>query len=126
MAQGKNKKLLIKKTRKGNKGYPIATIAFYGPKRDLASKAVCAIIMHEGAAAEPMKKWFASTDLRKSELVMSEILNFIDANEAKSVSMIQEVIGCPHEEGIDYPVGCYCPECNYWKGRDRFSAEMVH
>ncbi|AQP98770.1 hypothetical protein B0W48_02530 [Pseudoalteromonas aliena] len=126
MAQGKNKKLLIKKTRKGNKGFPIATIAFYGPNRDLASKAVCAIIMHEGAAAEPMKKWFASTDLRKSELVMSEILNFIDANEAKSVSMIQEVIGCPHEEGIDYPVGCYCPECNYWKGRDRFSAEMVH
>lgn len=126
MAQGKNKKLLIKKTRKGNKGFPIATIAFYGPNRDLASKAVCAIIMHEGAAAEPMKKWFASTDLRKSELVMSEILNFIDANEAKSVSMIQEVIGCPHEEGVDYPVGCYCPECNYWKGRDRFSAEMVH
>ncbi|TMN98383.1 hypothetical protein [Pseudoalteromonas sp. S558] len=126
MAQGKNKKLLIKKTRKGNKGYPIATIAFYGPNRDLASKAVCAIIMHEGAAAEPMKKWFSSTDLRKSELVMNEILNFIDVNGAKSVSMIQEVIGCPHEEGIDYAVGCYCPECNYWKGRDRFSAEVVH
>ncbi len=126
MAQGNNKKLLTKKVRKGDKGYPIATIAFYGPNNDVASKAVCAIIMHEGAETEPMKKWFSSTDLRKSELVMSEILNFIDANGAKSVSMIQEIIGCPHEEGIDYPVGDYCPECNYWKGRDRFSGEMVH
>jgi hypothetical protein len=82
--------------------------------------------MHEGAEAEPMKKWFSLTDLRKSEPVMSEMLNFIDANGAKSVSMIQEIIGCPHEEGIDYPEGDYCPECQYWKGRDRFSGEMVH
>tara|TARA_R110001592_G_C13117630_1_gene745517 strand:- start:1456 stop:1836 length:381 start_codon:yes stop_codon:yes gene_type:complete len=126
MAQGNNKKLLTKKVRKGDKGYPIATIAFYGPNNALATKAVCAIISHEGAEAEPMKKWFSSSDLRKSELVMSEILNFIDVNRAKSVSMIQEIIGCPHEEGIDYPEGDYCPECNYWKGRDRFSGEMVH
>lgn len=67
-----------------------------------------------------MKKWFSPSDLRKSELVMSEVLSFIDANGAKSVSMIQEIIGCPHEEGD------YCPECSYWKGRDRFSGEMEH
>lgn len=126
MAQGNNKKLLTKRVRKGDKGYPIATIAFYGPNNDLATKAVCAIIIQEGAETDLMKKWFSSSDLRKSELVMSEILNFIDENGAKSVSMIQEVIGCPHEEGIDYPEGNYCPECNYWKGRDRFSGEMVH
>ena len=126
MAQGSNKKLLTKKIRKGDKGYPIATIAFYGPNNNLASKAVCAIISHEGAETEPMKKWFSSSDLRKSEQVMSEILCFIDENGAKSVSMIQEIIGCPHEEGIDYPEGDYCPECSYWKGRVRFSGEMVH
>jgi len=126
MAQGNNKKLLTKRVRKGDKGYPIATIAFYGPNNDLATKAVCAIIIQEGAETDLMKKWFSSSDLRKSELVISEILNFIDENGAKSVSMIQEIIGCPHEEGIDYPEGNYCPECNYWKGRGRFSGEMVH
>ena len=126
MAQGSNKKLLTKKVRKGDKGYPIATIAFYGPNNNLATKAVCAIIRYEGAEIEPMKKWFSSLDVRKSELVMSVILYFIDSNGAKSVSMIQEVIGCPHEEGIDYPEGDYCPECNYWKGHDRFSGEMMH
>lgn len=126
MAQGNNKKLLTKRVRKGDKGYPIATIAFYGPNNDLATKAVCAIIIQEDAETDLMKKWFSSSDLRKSELVISEILNFIDENGAKSVSMIQEIIGCPHEEGIDYPEGNYCPACNYWKGRDRFSGEMVH
>ncbi|MEZ9925159.1 hypothetical protein [Vibrio breoganii] len=30
MAQGNNRKVLNKKARKGNKGFPIATIAFYG------------------------------------------------------------------------------------------------
>ncbi|MEH6454476.1 MAG: hypothetical protein V7782_15720 [Psychromonas sp.] len=126
MTQGNNKKLLTKMVRKGNKGYPIATIAFYGPNNNLATKIVCAIISHEGADTEPMKKWFSLSDLRKSEQVMSEILCFIDENGVKSVSMIQKIIGCPHEEGIDYPVGDYCPECSYWKGRDRFSGEMVH
>jgi len=126
MAQGNNRKLLTKRVRKGDKGYPIATIAFYGTNNNLASKVVCAIIMHEGADVEPMKKWFSSLDLRKSEQVMRELLQFIDENGAKSVSMNPEIIGCPHEEGIDYPEGNYCPECDFWKGRDRFSGEIEH
>ena len=73
-----------------------------------------------------MKKWFSSSsDLRKSEQVSSEILGFIEENAAKTVSMIEEIIGCPHEEGIDYPDGDYCPKCCYWRGRDRFSGEML-
>ncbi|QQX78727.1 hypothetical protein JK628_14250 [Shewanella sp. KX20019] len=126
MAQGKNKKLLTKKIRKGDKGYPIATIAFYGPNHNIATKVVCAIISDDGAQAEPMKKWFSSSDLRKSEEMLIEVLCFIDENGAKSVSMVEEIIGCPHEEGIDYPEGDVCPQCHYWKGRDRFSAKMVY
>ena len=126
MAQGTNKKLLTKKVRKGDKGYPIATIAFYGPNNNVATKVVCSIISYDGAEPDPMKKWFSSTALRKSEKVLSEVLGFIDENGAKSVSMVEEIIGCPHEEGIDYPDGEHCPKCIYWKGRDRFSGEMLH
>jgi hypothetical protein len=126
MTQGNNKKLMTKMTRKGDKGYPIATIAFYGSNNKVATKVVCAVIGHDGAETEPMKKWFSSTDLRKSESILSEILDFIEDNEAKSVSMIEEMIGCPHEEGIDYPGGDSCPKCSYWKDRDRFSGETVH
>jgi hypothetical protein len=126
MAQGNNKKLLAKKIRKGDKGYPTATIAFYGPSNDIATKVVCAIISNNSADAEPIKKWFSSTELRKSEPVLKEVLDFIDENEANTVSMVEEIFGCPHEEGIDYPEGDFCPECTYWKGRDRFSGEIVH
>jgi hypothetical protein len=57
---------------------------------------------------------------------LREVLDFIDENEASTVSMVEEIFGCPHEEGIDYPEGDFCPEYTYWKGRDRFSGDMVH
>ena len=126
MAQGNNKKLLTKKIRKGDKGYPIATIAFYGPNNKIATKVVCAILNHDNAELEPMKKWFSSSDLRKSELILGEILSMIDDNGVNTVSMVEEILGCPHEEGIDYPEGNFCPKCSYWQGRDRFNREMMH
>ncbi|MCP4321654.1 MAG: hypothetical protein GY787_07340 [Alteromonadales bacterium] len=126
MAQGSNKKLLTKRVRKGNKGYPIATISFYGPNNLTASKLVCAVIAFDGADAEPMKKWFSISDIRKSDKIIGEVLAFIEENGTKSISMIDGIIGCPHEEGIDYPNGESCPKCNYWKGRDRFTHELIH
>ncbi|EJO2026784.1 hypothetical protein NRC85_005018 [Vibrio parahaemolyticus] len=126
MAQGNNKKILNKRVRKGDKGFPIATVAFYGPDDKTATKLVCAIIPYEGADPDPMKKWFSSSDIRKSEMVLKEVLEFIDENSAKTVGMVEEIIGCPHEEGIDYPEGEYCPECTFWRGRDRFTGEMLH
>ncbi len=126
MAQGKNKKLITKKARKGIKGYPIATVAFYGPTNVISSKLVCGIIKYEDADAEPIKKWFSESDVRKSEKILGEVLTFIEENEAKSVGMVEEIIGCPHEEGIDYQDGESCPKCSYWKGRDRFTHERLH
>jgi hypothetical protein len=40
-----------------------------------------------------------------------------------SVAMVEAIIGCPHEEGIDYPTGESCPHCPFWKGRDRWTGE---
>lgn len=125
MAQGRNKKQLTKKVRKGIRGYPIATVAFYGPTNKIATKLVCGILRYEEADAEPIKKWFLETDVRKSEKILGEVLAFIEKNEAKSVGMLEKIIGCTHEEGIDYPDGDSCPKCHYWKGRDRFTDEML-
>ncbi len=126
MPQGKNKKLISKKAKKGIKGYPVATVAFYGPTNKEATKVVCGIINSEGADVEPIRKWISGNDIRKSEIILGEVLAFIEENEVKSVGMVEEVIGCPHEEGVDYPEGESCPECSYWKGRDRFTHEMLH
>jgi len=126
MAQGKHIKLINKKARKGHKGYPVATIAFYGPTNKVASKLVCSIIKYDGAEPEPMKKWFSKNDIRKSEKTLKEVLVFIEEHNAKTVGMLDSIIGCPHEEGIDYPEGESCPKCKYWQGRDRFTNELVH
>ncbi|UQA50972.1 hypothetical protein [Vibrio sp. ED002] len=126
MAQGNNKKILNKRVRKGDKGFPIATVAFYGPDDKTATKLVCAIIPYEGAEPDPMKKWFSSSDIRKSEMVLKEVLEYIDENGVKTVGMLEVIIGCPHEEGIDYPEGEYCSKCTFWRGRDRFTGELLH
>jgi hypothetical protein len=51
---------------------------------------------------------------------------FMEQHEVKSVGMVEEIIGCPHEEGIDYPDNESCPKCSYWNGRDRFTHERLH
>ncbi|MGQ9617167.1 MAG: hypothetical protein ACUVWJ_12305 [Spirochaetota bacterium] len=48
-------KALSKSTMKGFRGYPIATIAFYGPDDKKATKAVVGIIPYEDAEPEAMK-----------------------------------------------------------------------
>ena len=126
MPQGNNKKLLTKYAQKGHKGYPVATVAIYGPTTKVATKLVCGIIKSEGAEPDVMKKWTSSSDVRKSEIILGEVLAFIQENEVCSVAMVEEITGCPHEEGIDYPEGKSCPQCKFWQGRDRFSHEMQH
>jgi len=56
MAQGKNKKLVFKRVKKGHKGYPVATVAVYGPTNKVATKLVCGIIRSEDAGPAVMKK----------------------------------------------------------------------
>ena len=126
MPQGRNKKLITKRAKKGSKGFPVATIAYYGSSNKMATKIVCGIIKAEGAEVEPIKKWLSQTDIRKSEKILGEVLSFIKLQEVKSVAMNEKIIGCPHEEGIDYPEDEYCPKCSYWKSRDRFSHERIH
>ncbi|WP_245365652.1 hypothetical protein [Rhizobium sp. N4311] len=45
-------------------------------------------------------------------------------NDVKSVAAMDGIFGCPHEEGIDYPLGEACPACSYWNGRNRFTGKL--
>ena len=119
-------KKIVKKAKKGMRGYPIATIAFYGPTNSMASKVVCSIFLHENSEPEPMKKWLTDKDARKSEDVFNELNAFMDENKVMTVSMIDKILGCPHEEGIDYSEGESCPTCLYWKNRDRLTDEIIN
>jgi hypothetical protein len=117
-------KSLEKKAKKGFKGYPLTTVAFYGPTDKLATKVAIGIIFND--SAEPIiRQWYSKTDIRNNTEVMEEILNLIRDNDIRSVVMIDKIIGCPHEEGIDYPEGVSCSACPYWSNRDRWG-ESVH
>src|SRR5438477_330658 len=50
-------KRLRKKARKGLRGWPIATIAFYGPNLDQATKAAVGIVPSENAEVEELRVW---------------------------------------------------------------------
>ena len=126
MLKREAKKELLKKVKKGFKGYPVATVALYGPNDRKATKLVVGIIRHEHGDADQIKKWYSDDDIMKESDVFEEVLNFIQTSGAKSVGMIDKIIGCPHEEGIDYPEGHSCPLCPFWTGRNRWTGRVEH
>jgi hypothetical protein len=125
MMEDRFRKRLRKKARKGMRGWPVATIAFYGPDLSRASKAAVGIVPFENAEVRDLRTWQVDRgDVRNDPGVAREILEFIEQHQAPSVVMTGGIIGCPHEEGIDYE-GEWCPVCDFWRGRDRFTGQMV-
>lgn len=125
--QRQREKLRKQQKKQGFHGYPVITVAFYGPDDQRASKVVASFIRHEGDDIETMKKWYCETgDVRSDRRVKAEILAFSAEKNAKSIVTTDRIIGCPHEEGIDYPEGEACPECPFWKNRDRLTGNILH
>ena len=119
-------KRLRRKTKRGFRGYPVGTIAFYGPDDSRASKVVVAILESEGSEPSEMQKWYSEdTDLRRNEEVLEEAVAFLDECGVVSIMMADRIIGCPHEEDIDYE-GPTCPECPFWAHRNRWTGEIIH
>lgn len=126
MRAEKGIKALAKKAKKGFRGYPVATVALYGPTDKKATKLVVGIVHEEGAEAEEMKKWYSDNDVMGEPDILEEVHDFIKEQGARSVAMVDRIIGCPHEEGIDYPEGQACPMCPFWVGRDRWTGKLEH
>jgi len=117
---------LRKKARKGMRGWPMATIAFYGPNLSQATKVAVGIMPSENAEVKELRDWKVDRgDVRADTVVTREILEFLEKHGVLSVAMTDAVIGCPHQEGIDYE-GEWCPACEFWRGRDRFAGQRVH
>ena len=114
------RKWLDKKSKLGFRGYPVGTVAFYGLDAQRASKVAVAVIAAQDTEPVALHGWFAeSGDVRNDAAIFGEIALFLRGHEVHTVAMTKEMMGCPHEEGIDYPEGEACPECPFWAGRAR-------
>lgn len=121
----KSRYQLQKRSSRGFQGYPVATIAYYGPTDSLATKVVVGIVQSEDQKQDAvLRKWFSEgeNDVRFDVAATEEVVAFIEQSRAASVVMPGRIIGCPHEEGIDYPQGETCP---FWANRDRWTGAVL-
>lgn len=101
--------------RKGFQGYPLGIVAFYGYNDRVATKAVIGIVNSAGGIPEKIRKWvFEKGDLRKDVPSIKELFRYLEANDTVSVALTPGIYYCPHEPGIDFPLGGSCTQCSFW------------
>jgi hypothetical protein len=107
--------------------YPLATISAYGPDNRRATKLVVGILRRAGQKdANPMRSWSTDArDVRHDPVIAAELADWLRSQGIKDTISYDRIIGCPHEEGIDYPIGRTCPQCPFWASIDRFTHEPV-
>ncbi len=117
----------LKKKMRRRTGYPVATIAFYGPNDKFASKVAVGIVFSEKEEDEILiQRWFSEDhDVRSDMEIARQILEYIAGHNVHRVVMVDRIIGCPYEEGIDYPEEETCPLCPFWANRDRWTGEII-
>ena len=92
-------KRLRKKAKKGMRGWPVATVAFYGPSLSQATKVVVSIVPSENAEPQELRDWkLVVGDVRSDPAIAEEILAFIELHGVLSIVMTDGIIGCPHQE----------------------------
>jgi hypothetical protein len=96
------------------------------PDNRRATKVAVALVLAAEQDPADLRRWLSEDrDVRTDPQIATEILTFLDGAGVKTVALADRIIGCPHEEGIDYE-GPTCPRCPYWAGRDRWTGEMLH
>jgi len=92
------------------------TLVFYGPNESVATKAVGAVFRMPQREAVVVERWYATgNDVRSEPVLAAQIALFFKQNGAHHVTVGEGISGCPHEEGVDYPLGEACPLCPFWR-----------
>ena len=109
--------MVAKGSVRGNKiKLPVATVAYYGPDDKVSTKVAVGIIERLGKGPVELKRWVGK-DVANDPYIVKEVTDFIRQRGTKSVVVTDGNMGCPHEEGIDFPKGVDCPYCPFWRGK---------
>jgi hypothetical protein len=100
----------------------MATIACYGPTPQQATKLVASIVPRQGAEPTAHHTWTTlAGDVREDPATRDQVVAFIKAHDVRGTVTAPRLLGCPHQEGLDYPEGEECPRCPAWAGVDRWT-----
>lgn len=108
--------------------YPLGTIAAYGPHSTLATKLVVSVLERPGQRdPSTIQTWTTQgpTDVRHDPIIAAQVTGFLQQHGVRESVAADRIIGCPHEEGIDYPMRRSCPLCPFWARIDRFTHEPL-
>jgi len=96
--------------------YPLAAVTPYGPDDKTVTKLTVGIIPNAQADDVSVLDRWVGTNVASDEKVAKEMYAFMRSYGVKTVTTATVVMGCPHEEGEDFPDGQDCPFCPFWKG----------
>lgn len=107
-------------------GDNIGVVAAYGPDASRATKLVASVLpAGRGEGVVASRTWTGESDLRRDPAIRAETLAFFAMHGVRDFARPDRIIGCPHQEGIDYPLGRTCPACPFWEKVDRFTHQPI-
>ncbi len=86
----KAKKRIAKQVKKGCKGYPKITLAYFGESVDCATEVVVQFALEEGSEVQE-ERFSSDTDVRENEVIQSALIKIIERSNANSVIEIEGV-----------------------------------
>jgi hypothetical protein len=105
--------------------YPIGTIAHYGPDNKTCTKIAAAVILND--ERDTVVERFLGDNVFGDPAVSEKIRALFAKHKVAKVAAFNGIIGCPHEEKVDFPVGEECPHCPWWRGKqDSFEDRYEH
>lgn len=96
--------------------FPIGTVAYYGPDDKVTTKIVACVVRNDLDHNPILQRW-VGTGVATDPKIADEVKRLFARHGVKSVVFTGGIIGCPHEEGADFPVGQDCPFCPFWAGK---------
>jgi hypothetical protein len=104
--------LMVSKSQENSNQFPIGTLVYYGPDDQTVTKIVAGVLASQDG--ELLRKTWNGEGIAQNPAVIAEVGKFFQSNKVNKVLMTGSIAGCPHEEGIDYPIGDECPYCPFW------------
>jgi hypothetical protein len=92
-------------------------VAGYGPDDKTVTKIVLAIFATPSDEEDSGLQRWVGTNIVSDLKAAREMYEFMRAHGVRTVTTATVVMGCPHEEGEDFPDGGDFPFCPFWKGK---------